>query len=153
MGKTTIAVAGIAILTGAIWLARSWSVDPVPSGLAQSRAETEVSPEGAPLAEVIIPERLSPEAEIGKRIFDAACVSCHGPDAGGRNDAGPPLVDRVYEPSHHADIAFTMAVRSGVRAHHWPFGNMPAVEEQLTDAEIGYLVRYVRELQQANGIL
>lgn len=152
MGKTTWAVAVIAVLAGATWLVGGWLADRASDDPVQSDAKAADLPEGAPLAEVVLPEALSPEAEIGKRAFDTSCASCHGPNAAGRNGAGPPLVHRIYEPSHHADVAFTMAVRSGVRAHHWRFGNMPAVEEQLTDAEIGYVVRYVRELQKANGI-
>ncbi len=41
---------------------------------------------------------------------------------------------------------------SGVRAHHWRFGPMPA-QPQLTRQEIAAIIRYVRELQEANGIL
>lgn len=153
MGKTTWAVAVIAVLAGVIWLAGGWLADQSSSDSEQSSDEAAALPEGAALVEVVLPDELSPEAGIGKEVFDATCGSCHGMNAAGRNGAGPPLVHRVYEPSHHADVAFTMAARSGVRAHHWQFGNMPAVEQQLTEAEIGYVVRYVRELQQANGIL
>jgi mono/diheme cytochrome c family protein len=49
-------------------------------------------------------------------------------------------------------MAFVLAARNGVRAHHWPFGDMPPVEERLTDGELGAIVAYVRELQRANGI-
>ena len=62
-----------------------------------------------------------------------------------------PLIYAAYEPSHHSDEAFQMAVRNGVRAHHWPFGNMPPIEG-LTRADVQYIVRYVREVQRENGI-
>jgi len=39
----------------------------------------------------------------------------------------------------------------GVRAHHWSFGNMPAVEG-LTRADVKMIIAYIRELQRANGI-
>ena len=39
----------------------------------------------------------------------------------------------------------------GVRAHHWKFGNMPAIEN-LTRSDVTAIVAYVRELQRANGI-
>lgn len=152
MGKTTMAVAIIAVLAGAIWIARDRSADQTLGSPDRSRPVPANLPEGAPLAEVVVPVALSSEAELGKRVFDAACASCHGLNAAGRNGVGPPFVHRVYEPSHHADIVFVMAVRSGVRAHHWQFGSMPAVEDTFTDAEIGSVVRYVRELQEANGI-
>jgi YHS domain-containing protein len=44
------------------------------------------------------------------------------------------------------------AVRRGVPRHHWPFGDMPA-QPQVTDDQLAQIVRYVRELQQANGIV
>ena len=49
-------------------------------------------------------------------------------------------------------MAFVLAARNGVRAHHWPFGNMPPVEQPLTDGELAAIIAYVRELQRANGI-
>jgi mono/diheme cytochrome c family protein len=107
--------------------------------------------EGAPIVEVRLPEQLSPEATMGQRAFEAKCAECHGANAAGQNGVAPPLIHRTYEPSHHSDEAFQMAVRNGVRAHHWPFGNMPPVEG-LTRADVQYIVRYVREVQRENGI-
>jgi mono/diheme cytochrome c family protein len=98
---------------------------------------------------VRVPE-LSAEAQAGKRAFDLYCVRCHGENAGG-NAAGPALVHRTYQPAHHADVAFELAVRRGVRAHHWRFGDMPP-QPAVTAAEVVQITRYVRELQRANGI-
>ena len=56
-----------------------------------------------------------------------------------------------YRPGHHGDAAFAMAVRNGVRQHHWRFGNMPP-QPQVSDRELKAIVRYVREMQIANGI-
>lgn len=95
--------------------------------------------------------RLSERAEMGKLAFDAKCAACHGVNAAGLDGAGPPLVHKIYEPGHHGDMAFMLAPRRGVRAHHWRFGDMPPVEG-LTDADIGLILTYVRELQRANGI-
>ncbi|MCB4458318.1 c-type cytochrome [Leisingera sp. McT4-56] len=106
---------------------------------------------GAPLAEVQLPPELSETAMTGKRAFDAVCAGCHGDNAAGRNGMGPPLVHKIYEPSHHGDAAFLLAVRNGVRAHHWKFGNMPA-QQGLTDGDVKGITQYVRELQRANGI-
>ena len=107
---------------------------------------------GDPIVEVALPETLSANAQMGKTIFEGVCAACHGLNAAGKEDVAPPLVHKIYEPSHHADMAFVMAARNGVRAHHWRFGNMPPVEEKLTDAEIASIVRYIRELQRENGI-
>ena len=98
---------------------------------------------------VRIPE-LSVEAQAGKRAFDLYCARCHGGSAGG-GPAGPPLVHRVYRAAHHADVAFELAVRRGVRAHHWRFGDMPP-EPAVGRVEIVQITRYVRELQRANGV-
>ena len=48
-------------------------------------------------------------------------------------------------------MAFELAVRRGVRAHHWLFGDMPP-QPTITPDAIPMITRYVRELQQANGI-
>ena len=90
------------------------------------------------------PTRLPPEA------FDRHCAGCHGLDAGG-GPKGPPLVHVIYRSAHHSDVAFTLAVRRGVAAHHWRFGDMPP-QPAVTPAELDDIVRYVRALQQARGI-
>ena len=63
----------------------------------------------------------------------------------------PPLVHRIYEPSHHADAAFQLAVTRGVRAHHWTFGNMPPLPA-MDSAGIAAVTGYVRWLQRQAGI-
>ncbi|WP_417246831.1 c-type cytochrome [Celeribacter sp.] len=95
--------------------------------------------------------QLTAEAEFGKRAFEAKCADCHGENAAGQNGVAPPLVHKIYEPSHHSDMAFVLAAKNGVRAHHWKFGNMPPVKG-LTQADVKYIARYVRELQRENGI-
>ena len=69
---------------------------------------------------------LSDTALAGESLFNAKCSLCHGANAAGTNQ-GPPLIDRIYEPGHHPDVSFRVAVRQGVRQHHWQFGNMPPV--------------------------
>lgn len=108
-------------------------------------------PAGPGMVAVTLPQRLSDKAERGADVFAENCAACHGANAAGRDGSGPPLVHKIYEPSHHGDMAFFLAVENGVRAHHWRFGNMAPVEG-VDRAEIGELVAYVRELQQANGI-
>lgn len=103
----------------------------------------------APKAGLHVP-RLSGAALEGERLFAANCASCHGENAGG-TDIGPSLVQRIYAPAHHADLAFRLAVRNGVRAHHWTFGNMPPVEGVGT-RDVDRITAYVRSIQRANGI-
>ena len=94
---------------------------------------------------------LSAIAQKGEAAYAKNCAACHGKNAGG-SDQGPPLVYDTYNPGHHADGAFYQAVRSGVRQHHWKFGNMPA-QPNVSKAETRLIVTYVRELQRANGII
>lgn len=98
---------------------------------------------------VVVPE-LSAVARNGRDAFGRHCAQCHGENAAG-TASGPPLVHRVYRPAHHADVAFELAVRRGVVAHHWRFGNMPPTPV-VTATEVEHITLYVRELQRANGI-
>lgn len=106
---------------------------------------------GAPLVAVTLPATLTDKERMGAMAFEAKCAQCHGVNAAGREEMGPPLVHVIYEPNHHGDQAFHIAVMNGVRGHHWPFGNMPAVEG-LTTGDVDSIVAYVRALQRANGI-
>ena len=86
----------------------------------------------------------------GKALFDAKCAMCHG--VGGRGtQMGPPLVHKIYEPSHHGDMSFQMAVQRGVRQHHWPFGDMPPVPGLSTE-DVSHIIAYVRQEQRRGGI-
>lgn len=98
----------------------------------------------------VIAPKLSAVARNGHDAFGRHCAQCHGGDAAG-TASGPPLVHRVYRPAHHADVAFELAVRRGVVAHHWRFGSMPPIPA-VTATEVEHITRYVRELQRANGI-
>jgi mono/diheme cytochrome c family protein len=89
-------------------------------------------------------------AASGQEAFETYCISCHGAQARG-TDQGPPLVDVIYEPSHHPDEAFRNAARQGVAPHHWDFGPMPPVPG-ISDAEIDAVIAYVRALQREAGI-
>lgn len=108
------------------------------------------APTGRAIVEVTVPE-LEGKAMLGQVAFVAKCASCHGENAVGQVGVAPPLVHKIYKPSHHGDMAFVIAVRNGVRAHHWKFGSMLPVEG-VTDAEVGTIIAYVRALQRANGI-
>jgi len=109
-----------------------------------------VAPKGGTATVAVKVPSLSGPAQKGKNAFDANCAACHGNNAAG-TDKGPPLVHDIYNPGHHADPAFVIAARRGVRQHHWPFGDMPA-QPQVADADLAAIIQYVRELQRANGI-
>lgn len=103
----------------------------------------------SPSIQVQLPQ-LSSTATKGEQAFNANCLQCHGRNASG-TEKGPPLIHDIYNPGHHADLSFSFAVKRGVRQHHWPYGDMPA-QPQVSDDQIAAIVKYVRELQIANGI-
>ena len=101
------------------------------------------------IAEIVVPT-LSAEARAGEAAFNENCVACHGRNGAG-TEQGPPLIHDIYNPGHHADMAFHLAVQRGVPQHHWPFGNMPA-QPQVSREDVDKIITYVREVQAANGI-
>lgn len=105
---------------------------------------------GAPLVDIVVPT-LSAGARAGQAAFEANCAACHGLNAVGQDGVAPPLVHIIYEPNHHGDQSFYRAVEQGVRAHHWRFGNMPAVQG-VSQSDVTDIIAYVRELQRANNI-
>ena len=43
-----------------------------------------------------------------------------------------------------------IAAQNGVRAHHWPYGDMPP-QPHVSAGDLKAIVTYIRALQQANG--
>ena len=133
--KWVLSLGGIAVLVaiGVLWLTGT---------LSSQREAPSVSPStGKPVA---------PEFATGETLFNAHCSVCHGPLAVGTSQ-GPSLLARVYVPSHHSDVSFYLAVKQGVRAHHWLFGNMPAMPH-VTEDEVTQIIAYVRWLQEQTGV-
>lgn len=93
---------------------------------------------------------LMPNPAVGKKLFAERCAQCHGADLRGTM-TGPPLLHRIYIPSHHADVAFQLAVRNGSRQHHWNFGDMQPVPG-LTPDNVAHVTAYVRNEQRKVGI-
>lgn len=123
----------------------------MPMDHLNAQVTSGVGGEGGALVEVILPDMLSQNAQIGKRAFDAKCAACHGANAAGQDGTAPPLIHKTYEPNHHGDESFQRAAALGVNAHHWTFGNMPPLKG-LTRGDVAMIITYVRELQRANGI-
>lgn len=138
MNKTYLAFFGVAILALAMWY-------------QNSRQTEQVAQDGSAIVMGIELPDLDGNSLIGSRVFAANCAACHGDNAGGLQGSGPPLVHKIYEPSHHGDGAFLLAVRNGVRSHHWRFGDMAPIQG-LSDADVAMVVEYVRALQRENGI-
>jgi mono/diheme cytochrome c family protein len=91
-----------------------------------------------------------PNPGKGKVLFAEHCATCHGADLKG-TDKGPPFLHRIYEPSHHGDPSFQVAVRYGVRAHHWPYGDMKPLPGLGPD-DVAHIVAFVRAEQRKAGI-
>lgn len=111
-------------------------------GCADAAPEAGTSEFATTIQQVEIPAELA----AGEAAFEANCAACHGTRGLG-TEQGPPLIDIIYEPSHHADISFYMAVDRGVRAHHWNFGDMPALPN-VEHPEVEAIVAYIRYLQR-----
>lgn len=106
--------------------------------------------EEAVLVAVDSSEKVPQEFQEGHAQFHEFCSRCHGPGGSGTKN-GPPLIHKIYEPSHHADITFFRAAQNGVRAHHWQFGNMPKIEG-VTKEQVRNIVAYIRWKQRQAGI-
>ena len=145
LGKKISIVTGIAAVTIAVYLLIS-----VKSNSIDVNAASKI--DNTAIVAIELPVELSKVAQIGKLAFQSNCLVCHGENAVGQVGVAPPLIHKIYEPSHHGDESFQRAVAVGVRAHHWKFGNMPAIEG-LTRGDVKAIIAYVRELQEANGIL
>ena len=118
--KLIIAVTSILVAGGigyALW----------PTTLQTTQSDASISLENGVLAEVLVPETLSQNAQIGELGFEAKGAVFHGVNAAGQDGVAAPLVPIIYEPSHHSGESFQRAVAMSVRGHHWPFGDMPPV--------------------------
>ncbi len=148
MNKLTLLIGGVLIAGAA---AIVYNLNQRPMGHSMEVPDTSSLSPGDPIAQVRVPATFSAQAQMGKVAFDAKCAACHGANATGLEGLAPPLVHKIYEPSHHGDEAFQRAAQLGVQSHHWRFGNMPPVDG-LTRADVKGIVAYVRELQRENGI-
>jgi len=142
MKKLNVIGGGIILLAviAGIW----WSTT------SSDRSSGDIGTSALPSSQSIIVPELSPVALTGEATFNASCASCHGTNAAG-TEQGPPLIHKFYTSRRHADFAFVIAAKTGVRAHHWRFGSMPPVEG-IEDAEIQPIITYIREIQAANGL-
>jgi len=91
-----------------------------------------------------------PNPALGKKLYEKNCASCHGAALKGSMQ-GPPFLHPYYVSSHHSDAAFQLAVKNGVQAHHWKFGNMKPVPG-VTPDDVAHITAYVRAKQRQAGI-
>ena len=133
---TLLSIAAVfAGVTGLVWVSWPNDHDHSQNGMPDSRQK---APAQSKMAEKV------------QVLFNTNCPVCDGKNATGTKQ-GPPLMHKNYDPSHHGDASFLLAANNGVRAHHWPFGNMPPVAG-FNETEVKGIIAFVRELQRANGI-
>ena len=87
----------------------------------------------------------------GEVLYKSSCAACHGSDLLG-TAVGPPHLSVIYNPEHHGDGAFAMAVINGVRSHHYGFGDMPAIST-VTEEDFIRILAYIREMQRTEGFV
>jgi cytochrome c len=119
-------------------------------GCSENGSNAQSSPASSPTILSSVAKPLPAELEEGEAKFNNFCSRCHGPQGKGTNN-GPPLVHKIYEPNHHADMAFQRAAAQGVRAHHWKFGNMPKIDGVVPE-DVSQIIAYIRWLQRQAGI-
>jgi mono/diheme cytochrome c family protein len=98
----------------------------------------------------IPPEGFQTDANRGQELFITHCAQCHGNDAHG-TEQGPPLIHRIYEPGHHSDLAFYIAIARGTHQHHWEFGDMAPVPE-VDGEDAAHIIAWIRREQRTAGI-
>lgn len=104
---------------------------------------------GGPSGQAEIPLQDPDLVSRGELLYAASCAECHGADLRG-TDRGPSHLSVVYEPGHHSDGAFLVAVLSGSPQHHWDFGPMPPVPG-LSEEDVEAIVAFVRDTQRQEG--
>ncbi|MEX0829048.1 MAG: cytochrome c [Nitrospirales bacterium] len=119
-------------------------------GCSENGSNAQSAPAPSPTILTSADKPLPAEFEEGESKFNKFCSRCHGAQGTG-SDNGPPLVHKIYEPNHHADVAFQRAAAQGVRAHHWKFGNMPKIDG-VRPEDVSQIIGYIRWLQRQAGI-
>ncbi len=119
-------------------------------GCSENGSNAQSAPASSPTILASAAKPLPAELEEGEAKFNNFCSRCHGPQGQGTNN-GPPLVHKIYEPNHHADMAFQRAAAQGVRAHHWKFGDMPKIDGVVPE-DVSQIIGYIRWLQRQAGI-
>jgi mono/diheme cytochrome c family protein len=140
----TVCIASVACGADADDAAGSSIADPAPANTVDAAAPTSTATASAPTSTAA-----GPSIPDGAAVYQQYCAECHGDDLRG-TDKGPSQLSIIYEPNHHGDYAYRVAIRDGAREHHWWFGDMPPVED-ITDLEIEKVISYIRSEQERLG--
>ncbi len=129
--------------TGLEWMAVALLAVGLLSGCEREERATGANPLHLP------PPGFIGDGRKGAVVYRKNCQGCHGVDATGTAQ-GPSLLRDIYAPGRHANLAFHLAVKNGVRAHHDNKGDMPSLDVSPEDVE--HVIQYVRELQVKAGV-
>jgi mono/diheme cytochrome c family protein len=102
------------------------------------------------MLDVVVPA-LDGAAATGQGAFLRVCAPCHGPNGGGLDLLGPPLVSDLYGPAERSDLDIVLAIQLGHAEDMWTFGPMPPAEG-LAQEEVGPVVEFLRQMQLANAV-
>lgn len=124
MRRTIILLAVIVIggLAYTIW----------PAKVQNSQNSADAPVAGGAIANVILPDTLTQNAQIGKRAFEISCASCHGVNAAGQGGIAPPLVHIIYETSQHLTLTMMGGAMGGRHDgdNIWAFNNVSDLQEE-----------------------
>lgn len=146
LAPMTIGLIGLALLAGC----GPSTEDASPQQEAAAAAPAQPSGPATRVEFRVPPEDFVTDATQGQTLFIRHCATCHGTEALG-TDQGPPLIHRIYEPSHHSDLAFYRAIALGVYQHHWGFGDMPPIPG-VDGEDAAHIIAWIRREQRAVGI-
>ena len=144
----------IALTRARIWLAAAALLLAAAFAVTVGCSAGDVEVAETPAAQQLTQSTRSPQADSaasGQLLFANNCALCHGADLRG-TASGPSLLHEYYEPNHHSNASFVIAVLRGVRAHHWDFGNMPAVAGLDID-QVHAVICFIREAQLEDGLI
>jgi len=94
--------------------------------------------------------------KVGARIFKDNCATCHQADGMGKDGAYPPLANSPWPVGNPARaISIVLKGMGGaitVNGNFVPNGSMPAVGGTLKDADVAYVLTYVRAAWGNNDV-
>jgi len=121
----------------------------IPLCLSGCSQEAPPAPADSPAPAATTPAAANP-AEAGKKLFEASCSACHGPEGGGIPSLGKALKGSPMLKLSDADlVAFINKGRDAndpantTKVAMPPKGGNPG----LTDDDLGNIVTYIRSLK------
>ena len=89
---------------------------------------------------ISLPSYPAAQVELGQRLYQANCATCHGVDGAGYAQAGipAPALNGSMHSWHHTDQQISGWIRGGL-------GQMPAVGATWSDEEVEAVLAYIKQ--------